>query len=47
MIDNTTWEGNIRKEVEALLALVNVDELIQVAISLRDGKIARSNQDDT
>ncbi|KAF5024778.1 hypothetical protein F66182_3156 [Fusarium sp. NRRL 66182] len=37
-IDDTIWESNIRKEIEQLLALVNVDELIQVAISLRHGK---------
>jgi hypothetical protein len=37
-IDDATWEANIRKEVQDLLALVHVDKLIQVAMSLRDGQ---------
>ncbi|KAH7304672.1 hypothetical protein B0I35DRAFT_382249 [Stachybotrys elegans] len=36
-VDDATWENNIKREVEALLASINVRKLVEVAESLRGG----------
>ncbi|KAI1128936.1 hypothetical protein F5Y10DRAFT_264686 [Nemania abortiva] len=38
LLDNATWEMSINKEVEALLAQLDVDQLTRIASSLRQGK---------
>ncbi|TQS33948.1 hypothetical protein Golomagni_05692 [Golovinomyces magnicellulatus] len=36
-VDDETWEANINQEVERLLKQVNIDELLKIASSLREG----------